>query len=149
MPDDERRPNLTVSDPNTEPSALPRDPSQKIHKKPRVFIHRASEDPEEEERAYKNLSMLDAAKTVSIEDFKKVHQTPCFRDAMLPGIGLGSGVGALRFVVGGMQIATASVVKANADCCRIVPNRSEFRRRLGFGCGAWHVSVLSRQTAEG
>lgn len=103
MSDDSRRPNLTTSDPGTENfKPLPRDPNQPIHKKPRVFIHRPNEDPEEENEARKNLSMIEAAKTIQLEDFTKVHQTPCFRDAVMPAIGAGGGIGALRFVVGGI-----------------------------------------------
>lgn len=111
MPDsrdplEDHSPNLTTSDedPNLPQGtpALPRDPSQPIHKKPRVFIHRPSEDPDEETSAYNNTSYISALRTVSpYEDLKKVHQTPCFRDAMLPGIGGGMGIGVVRMVIGG------------------------------------------------
>ena len=102
----DHHPNQTVStpsDPSLPPDtpALPRDPNQPIHRKPRVFIHRMNEDPAAETQALQNTSYITALRTVSLSDFKTVGQTPCFRDAMLPGIGGGMGLGALRFVVGG------------------------------------------------
>lgn len=80
--------------------ALPRDPNQKEHKKPRAFIHRPDEDPEAAEEARKHASYVDAAKTIKTDDFAKVAQQPCVRNALLPGIGGGMGIGALRFVIG-------------------------------------------------
>lgn len=83
--------------------ALPRDPNQVEHKKPRAFIHRPDEDPEAAEEARKHASYTEAAKTISTEDFSltKMGQKPCVRDALLPGIGGGMGVGAVRFMLGG------------------------------------------------
>lgn len=86
--------------------ALPRDPNQKEHKKPRAFIHRPDEDSAEAEEARRQATLLDAAKTIKAEDFdlSKVGGQPCVRNALLPGIGGGIGVGALRFMVGGRAI---------------------------------------------
>ena len=95
-------PNLTTSD-GSQPS-YPRDPNQPIHRKPRVFIHRPNEDPQEEVVARQNASFMEAAKMIEWSDLKNFHKMPCVRDALLPGIGSGVGVGALRFVVGGMKI---------------------------------------------
>ncbi len=81
--------------------ALPRSSDQEIHRKPRAFIHRPDEDPEAAEEARKNASLLEAAKTIQVEDFTKVAQIPCLRNAMLPGIGGGAAIGAARFVIGG------------------------------------------------
>ena len=85
--------------------ALPRDPNQKEHKKPRAFIHRPDEDSEATEEARRNATLMDAAKTIKGEDFSldKVGGQPCVRNALLPGIGGGIGVGALRFMFGGTR----------------------------------------------
>jgi len=81
--------------------ALPRSMDQEIHRHPRAFIHRPNEDPAVAEEARRNASVLDAAKTIQLEDFAKVHQTPCVRNALLPGISSGAAIGAGRFVLGG------------------------------------------------
>lgn len=82
--------------------ALPRSMDQEIHRHPRAFIHRPNEDPAVEAEARRNASVVDAAKTIQLEDFTKIHQTPCVRNAMLPGIGGGATIGAARFVLGGV-----------------------------------------------
>lgn len=84
--------------------ALPRDPNQAEHKKPRAFIHRPDEDPEAAAEARRQATYTEALKTVKGEDLTKVAQQPCVRNALLPGIGGGFGVGALRFVLGGMLV---------------------------------------------
>lgn len=85
--------------------ALPRDPNQKEHKKPRAFLHRPEEDAEASEEARRQATLVDAAKTIKTEDFdlSKLGGQPCVRNALLPGIGGGIGVGALRFMFGGKQ----------------------------------------------
>ncbi|KAI9654872.1 MAG: hypothetical protein M1831_005241 [Alyxoria varia] len=97
-------PNQTTTDKShQDPSlpqgtaVLPRDPNQPIHKKPRVFIHRPSEHPEEEVEARKNTSIWQGLKTIELDDFSRLQRTPCFRDAYMPGIAGGVGMGALRF----------------------------------------------------
>lgn len=105
-PSQSHPPDQTTTDPQSDPNlppgtpALPRDPKQPIHKKPRVFIHRPGEDPNEETSAYRNTSYLQAMRTIELSDFTRVHQAPCVRDAFLPGISGGLGVGALRFITG-------------------------------------------------
>jgi hypothetical protein len=82
--------------------ALPRDMDQEIHKKPRIFIHRPTDqDAEATEEARKRASLLEAAKTIQMEDFAHVHEKPCVRNALLPAIGGGMAIGAGRFVLGG------------------------------------------------
>lgn len=46
-------------------------------------------------------SILEAAKTIKLGDFKDLHKKPCVRDSFLVGIGAGFGVGGLRAVIGG------------------------------------------------
>lgn len=83
--------------------ALPRDENQEIHKKPRIFIHRPTEqDAEATEQARQQASYLDAARTIQVEDFTKVHEKPCVRNALLPAIGGGTVIGAGRLVFGGV-----------------------------------------------
>lgn len=46
-------------------------------------------------------SIVEAAKTIKIRDFKELHKKPCARDSFLVGIGAGFGVGGIRAVIGG------------------------------------------------
>jgi hypothetical protein len=86
--------------------ALPRDMDQEIHKKPRIFIHRPTDqDAEATEEARQRASLLEAAKTIQLEDFAHVAEKPCVRNALLPAIGGGMAVGAGRFVLGGASYA--------------------------------------------
>lgn len=94
--------------------ALPRSMDQEIHRHPRAFIHRPNEDPAVQAEARKNASVLEAAKTIQFEDFTKVHQTPCVRNALLPGIGSGAAIGAGRFVLGGKSISSSGLDTAES-----------------------------------
>ena len=78
------------------------------HVKPRLFIHRPVSTEEEAEEASKQVSYVDAARSIKLEDFSNVHHTPCFRNAMLPGIAGGMGVGAIRFLIGANAMAAAN-----------------------------------------
>ncbi|CAG8972374.1 hypothetical protein HYALB_00007127 [Hymenoscyphus albidus] len=44
--------------------------------------------------------LVDAVKTVQLEDFKKVHLYPCVRESLLTGMGGAFGMGAIRVVWG-------------------------------------------------
>lgn len=46
-------------------------------------------------------SILEAAKTIKLGDFRELHKKPCARESFLVGIGAGFGVGGLRAVMGG------------------------------------------------
>ena len=46
-------------------------------------------------------SIIDAAKSIQLSDFKEVHKKPCVRDALMTGIGVGFGAGGLRSILGG------------------------------------------------
>lgn len=48
-----------------------------------------------------NPTLVDAIKTVRLEDFKQVHMYPCVRESLLTGIGAGFGIGGLRGIFGG------------------------------------------------
>lgn len=47
-------------------------------------------------------SILEAAKTIKLGDFRELHKKPCARESFLVGIGAGFGVGGLRAVMGGL-----------------------------------------------
>lgn len=49
----------------------------------------------------KETTIIEAVKTIKLEDFKEVHRKPCARDALLIGIGAGFGVGGMRAIIGG------------------------------------------------
>ena len=57
----------------------------------------------------KEASIIDAAKTVHLADFKEVHKKPCVRDALMTGIGAGFGIGGLRSILGGAQTLFSTV----------------------------------------
>ena len=102
-------PNQTTTDatdPNLPPPSQAIRPREPVHRKPRIFIHRPIGDEEEEAAARANTSYIEGLRTLDPSEFATLHTKPCVRDAMLPGIGGGVGVGALRFVMG------ASVMKS-------------------------------------
>jgi cytochrome c oxidase assembly protein subunit 20 len=48
-----------------------------------------------------NPTISKALSTISVEDFKHIHQKPCVRDALLVGISIGFGAGGIRASLGG------------------------------------------------
>lgn len=54
---------------------------------------------------FKGTTIMDAFKTIKLEDFKDVYKKPCARDALLAGIGAGFGVGGLRAIMGGLFLS--------------------------------------------
>ncbi|KAI9724975.1 MAG: hypothetical protein M1812_000251 [Candelaria pacifica] len=48
----------------------------------------------------KEVSLVEAVKTVQLEDFRNIHKLPCVRDSLLTGILSGFGLGGLRAVLG-------------------------------------------------
>jgi cytochrome c oxidase assembly protein subunit 20 len=48
-----------------------------------------------------NVSLVEAIKTVRLQDFSQVHMYPCVRESLLMGIGAGFGIGGVRKVLGG------------------------------------------------
>ena len=49
----------------------------------------------------KEAGLIDAMKSVRLEEFREVHKKPCVRDALLTGIGTGFGIGGIRTIMGG------------------------------------------------
>lgn len=49
----------------------------------------------------KDAGLLEALKSVRLEELKEVHKKPCVRDALLTGIGAGFGMGGIRAIMGG------------------------------------------------
>ena len=50
----------------------------------------------------KDAGIIDALKTVKLEEFMEVHKKPCVRDSFLTGILSAFGMGSFRAVLGGM-----------------------------------------------
>ena len=48
----------------------------------------------------KEAGLLEAIKTVRVDELMEVHKKPCARDALLTGIGAGFGMGGLRIIIG-------------------------------------------------
>lgn len=80
----------------TAPTPLPTEPKRYLEPPPN---HPANEYTREAVPA-----VADAVKSISLDDFKKVHTQPCFRDAYLWGMSGGFAVGGLRFIAGGMDM---------------------------------------------
>ena len=49
----------------------------------------------------KEVTVMDALKSLSISDFTSFYKAPCARDSLLIGIGSGFGVGSIRGILGG------------------------------------------------
>ena len=51
----------------------------------------------------KEAGLLEAAKTVRVQELTEVHKKPCVRDSLLTGMGASFGVGGLRAILGGRR----------------------------------------------
>ncbi|EER23246.1 hypothetical protein CPC735_046160 [Coccidioides posadasii C735 delta SOWgp] len=51
----------------------------------------------------KEVTVMDAVKSLSTNDFTSFYKAPCARDSLLVGIGTGFGIGSLRVVLGGLR----------------------------------------------
>lgn len=49
----------------------------------------------------KEVTVMDAFKSLSMSDFTSFYKAPCARDSLLFGIGTGFGVGSIRGILGG------------------------------------------------
>lgn len=49
----------------------------------------------------KEAGLIDAAKSVKLEELTEVHKKPCVRDSLITGIGTSFGVGGIRAILGG------------------------------------------------
>ena len=49
----------------------------------------------------KEAGLVDAAKTVRLEELTDLHKRPCVRDSLLTGMGASFGVGGIRAILGG------------------------------------------------
>ncbi|WEW60497.1 hypothetical protein PRK78_005984 [Emydomyces testavorans] len=56
----------------------------------------------------KEVTVMDAVKSLSISEFTSFYKAPCARDSLLLGIGTGFGVGSLRVVLGGIKTLWAA-----------------------------------------
>lgn len=50
----------------------------------------------------KDAGLIDAVRTMKLEEFGEIHKKPCVRDSLLTGIASGFGIGGLRAILGGM-----------------------------------------------
>lgn len=84
-------------------------------------------------------TLVDAIKTVRLEDFKQVHMYPCVRESLLTGIGAGFGVGGLRAIFGGelpgLFPTLPTVVKINPANYKLHSANSKGGK---LGCGLVH-----------
>lgn len=61
----------------------------------------------------RDTKLVDAVKTIKLQDFKEVHKKPCARDALLAGIGVGFGMGGIRAILGGLSLVCPPI----SDLC--------------------------------
>jgi len=60
----------------------------------------------------KDAGLIDAVKTVKLEEFTEIHKKPCVRESLLTGILSGFGMGGVRAVLGGMRHYIVTTVTA-------------------------------------
>ncbi|KAK0701352.1 hypothetical protein B0T21DRAFT_300559 [Apiosordaria backusii] len=103
----------------------------------------ASKPPQEE------LSLTAAVSTIKPSDFLTVHQAPCSRTGLLTGIGLGSAVGCLRWLLG-LPIPKAAnwAVGTGAITAIIQYEYCQAKRRQEKAKVARVVAVYGQKQAE-
>ncbi|KAI9677773.1 MAG: hypothetical protein M1829_002545 [Trizodia sp. TS-e1964] len=93
-----------------------------------------------------NLSIIEAAKTIKLEDFKEVHKKPCVRNALLAGILGGFGVGGVRGILGA-SLLKASHWAVGSFCLTslLMHEFCQFRRRREKQLMKRAVEVMDRK----
>ena len=56
--------------------------------------------PPSSRQSAQDYSLIDAAKTIKLSDYKTLHTKPCVRDALMTGIATGAGIGGIGAVMG-------------------------------------------------
>lgn len=56
----------------------------------------------------KDITVSEVMKAMTMDNVKSFYKTPCARDSLLTGIGIGFGAGGLRTLLGGMMFAILS-----------------------------------------
>ena len=94
-------------------------------------------------------SLLDAAKSIRLSEFKEVHKKPCVRDALMTGIGAGFGIGGVRSILGGKY---SSYLAIDKTCLRKLSFRHglvQLGSRLVLLRFLFDVRVLPAQASFG
>lgn len=52
-----------------------------------------------------DVTLVDAAKSIKLEEFTSIHRKPCVRDSFLTGIGTGVAIGSTRLIWRGTPTA--------------------------------------------
>ena len=94
-------------------------------------------------------SLLDAAKTIRLSEFKEVHQKPCVRDALMTGIGAGFGIGGVRSILGGKCSSYHAVDKTCLRDCSFGHGLVQLGSRLVLLRLLFDVRVLPAQASFG
>lgn len=97
----------------------------------------------------KEASLLDAAKTIRLSDFKQFHKKPCVRDALMTGIGAGFGIGGVRSILGGKCPSYLSVDKTCLHACSFRHGLVLLDSRLLLLRFHFYVRVLPAQASSG
>jgi len=82
----------------------------------------------------KDAGLLEAMKSVRLQELKEVHKKPCVRDALLTGIGAGFGIGGIRVIMGGKCCRSPNSTLSDGSSANI-PG-------LQLGCGYVLLWVL-------
>ena len=77
-----------------------------------------------------DVGLVDAAKSISRDDWTKLHRKPCVKDSLLTGIGAGFAVGGARAIWRGMQDRAMSDYPSNHADIRLSPRHGS----LQLGC---------------
>ncbi|KAI9680843.1 MAG: hypothetical protein M1817_004283 [Caeruleum heppii] len=97
----------------------------------------------------RELNFTEAAKSIKVEDFTKLHKQPCVRDSLLAGIGGGFGVGGLRAVLGASILKSCNwAVGSFATVSFIMYEYCQYRRHTEISNMRMAAAVLEKKHAE-
>ena len=94
-------------------------------------------------------SLLDAAKTIRLSEFKEIHKKPCVRDALMTGIGVGFGIGGVRSILGGKCSSYLAVNKTCLRECSLRDGLVQLGSRLVLLRFLFDVRILPAQASPG
>ncbi|KAF3763579.1 hypothetical protein M406DRAFT_243352, partial [Cryphonectria parasitica EP155] len=91
----------------------------------------------------------EAVTTIKADDFLKVHQAPCTREGLLTGIGSGSAIGFLRYIVGAPIPKAANwAVGSGVAVSVIAYEYCQYQRRVERANMKRVVEVVTKKQAE-
>ncbi|MCJ1467122.1 hypothetical protein MMC07_005744 [Pseudocyphellaria aurata] len=97
----------------------------------------------------RKLTIMEALKTIQLQDFNDFYKKPCARDALLAGIGAGFGIGGLRGIMGVPALKACSwAVGTFCFGSFVVHEFCQRKRQLEIQGLKRAVQVIDRKKAE-